>query len=476
MSIVSFLPDVVVYGVGGGLFLCICGISCFHFSKRCFSTERRAIIDAKYQMKVEVLIVEKVVEEEKFDPGPPRELTRRELKKQRERERGREKSATAGTVDGGSPSRQAKDTEMDKEGKEGKGTWSSWLKWSGKDAKITGEQTFVAVNSTSGDIQSVAKGDIEEGTPEIGIDDEEKERRRKAEKKARKEEKKRAALATAQEEDTLDKIEKIEKAAADEKAQHEAVTSELKKSSSKHHEAVAKREARRQKIKDEEEKKAAQEMMQKFLDEETPEQRQARHEMERREKMDKEEKRLAALEVQRQNALKDSMLLHFGKRRSTVLTAPSIHRGSPKADPSTISLFDIDPRAKGRQIAEKRLEERMDLKMELVEEGQMDCVTLNSGPPITLIPEGKRVVPLIPELKAEVLQHRRIMIWMEENKSKGWYLGIVSGATKRPGYDFTVKFDKAETASIDIDGIKSCKMTANGEHGYGKAWVLLEDG
>ena len=117
----------------------------------------------------------------------------------------------------------------------------------------------------------------------------------------------------------------------------------------------------------------------------------------------------------------------------------------------------------------------MDLKMELVEEGLMDCVTMNSGPPSTIIPKGKRVAPLIPELKEEVLKHRRIMIWMEENKSKGWFPGVVSGATKRKGYDFTVKFDKAETASIDIDGIKSCKMTANGEHGYGRSWAILED-
>ena len=84
------------------------------------------------------------------------------------------------------------------------------------------------------------------------------------------------------------------------------------------------------------------------------------------------------------------------------------------------------------------------------------------------------MAPLIPELKEEVLKHRRIMIWME-NKSKGWFPGVVSGATKRKGYDFTVKFDKAETASIDIDGIKSCKMTANGEHGYGRSWAILED-
>ena len=50
----------------------------------------------------------------------------------------------------------------------------------------------------------------------------------------------------------------------------------------------------------------------------------------------------------------------------------------------------------------------------------------------------------------------------------------MGGATRRPGYNFTIKFDKQETASIDIDGIKSCMMYMKGENAYGRSWVLLK--
>ena len=279
-SYVSFLPDIVVYGVGGGLGACLCGISCYFFFTRCFLVERRAIIDSKHHMPVEVLIIEKVVEEVKYDSGPPRELTRRELKKQREREqekaaKERERLATAG-----GRRRDLRSPTKDGEGK--RGGWFSWFYVSRKDAKIAGEEQEPIVTALENVAivgePSAAGGvdfDIEEGLAEKPAaarkrefwtpEEEEEERIRKADKKAQKEAKKRAALEAAKEEEELNSIDKAEKAAEDEKQQIER----LKASSSKHHEAVAKREARRQKIKDDEEKAAAEAMLQKFLEEET---------------------------------------------------------------------------------------------------------------------------------------------------------------------------------------------------------------
>lgn len=175
--------------------------------------------------------------------------------------------------------------------------------------------------------------------------------------------------------------------------------SEVQKSSSskKAHEAVANREARRQKIREAEEKKAKEEAYEKFLEEETPEQRHARLEMEKRDKMDKEEKRRHAQELKRQHSLRDSLLIMFGQRRSDALVAPHLHSSNkPKLDTATVSLFDVDAGSKGRHIVEKRLEQRMDRKLEIVEDGDADVVTKNSGPPLVEIPEGKIMVESIP--------------------------------------------------------------------------------
>ena len=209
--LISFLPDMVVYGVFGALIFCFCGITFYYLFRRFFVLERRAIIDAKRHMKVEVLIVEKVVEEEKFDPGPPRELTRRELKKQRERER--EKTATAGTAGSGSPTRQLEDSHDTKtlKDEEGKSGWISWFIGNRKDTKIAGEQSFVALNSASTDTLSMTMTDIELDKSGISAEEleEERKQKQKAERKERKEEKKRAALAALQEEETLKLTEKV---------------------------------------------------------------------------------------------------------------------------------------------------------------------------------------------------------------------------------------------------------------------------
>jgi hypothetical protein len=83
------------------------------------------------------------------------------------------------------------------------------------------------------------------------------------------------------------------------------------------------------------------------------------------------------------------------------------------------------------------------------------------------------MVERIPELTLKSLQQERVMVYFDEGRSKGWFIGTVSGLTKRPACNFTVKFDKAETATIDIDGIISCALDSSGDYAYGRHWVLL---
>lgn len=478
MSTIFGLDSTLVIVIVGAVVSVIgCSVGIYYFLTRCFSLHRRAIV--RKHLPVDVIIVEKVEEEVKVDPGPPRELTRRELKKLREREREQKsRGATAETgtnSESGSPERGGTASSSHTAG----GGISSLFSCFGgkKDVAADGESDrgdrshspipflydLEAGDSVIAgfDIQVTNFGDDDVGEGGDG---------KKKKKKKKKEQKEEAELSAMEE-----GISEVEKEAAIDEDENKGKV-EGSKSSKKAHEAVANREARRQKIREAEEKRASEEAYEKFLQEETPEQRQARLDMEKRDKMDKEEKRRHAQELKRQHSLRDSLLIMFGQRRSDAVVAPQLH-SSPKKklDPSSVSLFDVDVGSKGRQIVERRLEQRMDQKLEIIEDGDSDVVTRNSGPPFVDIPEGKLMVQTIPELTLARLQHQRIMVYFDEGRSKGWFLGTVSGLTKRPACNFTVKFDKAETASIDIDGIISCALDCSGEYAYGYHWVLLED-
>ena len=40
-------------------------------------------------------------------------------------------------------------------------------------------------------------------------------------------------------------------------------------------------------------------------------------------------------------------------------------------------------------------------------------------------------------------------------------------------FNFSVKYDKADTGSIDVDGIKAASLVMEGEMAYGRGWVVL---
>ena len=42
-----------------------------------------------------------------------------------------------------------------------------------------------------------------------------------------------------------------------------------------------------------------------------------------------------------------------------------------------------------------------------------------------------------------------------------------------PRYNFSVKYVKADTGTIEVDGIKAASLDMKGEMAYGKGWVVL---
>ena len=112
-------------------------------------------------------------------------------------------------------------------------------------------------------------------------------------------------------------------------------------------------------------------------------------------------------------------------------------------------------------------------KQAAIQAGQHDVVLDNAGPSAAILPPGWLADPLMPlPLHIDQINHRRCMVVFNEPKAKGWFFGTVSGISRRKGYNYSVKFDKSETASIEIDGIKSVIFSDSGEFAYGKGWVL----
>ena len=51
-----------------------------------------------------------------------------------------------------------------------------------------------------------------------------------------------------------------------------------------------------------------------------------------------------------------------------------------------------------------------------------------------MLPIGMMPEPLAPALTLEAIDHRRVMVLFNEPKAVGWFLGTISGVSRRPGY------------------------------------------
>jgi len=263
------------------------------------------------------------------------------------------------------------------------------------------------------------------------------------------------------------------------------ITSERSK---KAKEIIAKKEQRKNdKLKSEldakekEEKRIADEKYKAMLAAESHEQKLARKKA-HQEKLEREQKeREEEFERKRLAHVNEGLAIAFQKRREGAKMTHSFNNSNNiiidelPGNSGALSLFDIDHDENLRNIVDKRLEKRFLNKSEYIANGGIDVVLENSGPPITILPKGYVVDPLmpLPPIELEDIYHRRCMVVFNEPKATGWFPGLVNGVSKRSGYNFTVKFDRMETHSIDIDGIKSCALDVEGPLAYNKGWCLL---
>ena len=158
------------------------------------------------------------------------------------------------------------------------------------------------------------------------------------------------------------------------------------------------------------------------------------------------------------------------------LVTPQVSRRHEFPDAETSqSLFDTDVDGRRKEVVVRRLQQRLAWREARMRAGEEDVVLKNSGPPEGIVPAGFCMAPVAPpELKLEALYHRRVMVQWNEDKARGWFLGIVCSTTTRPGFNFGVKYDKAETHNIEVDGIKTTMLGMEGAFAYGLHWVLLD--
>ena len=126
-------------------------------------------------------------------------------------------------------------------------------------------------------------------------------------------------------------------------------------------------------------------------------------------------------------------------------------------------------------IIRNRKMKRDSFKKSLIFRGGVDVVALNSGPPKELIPEGFKLSEEMPQLTPEYLLYKNVMyLWEGPHvKAKGWFLGIINGASRVRGCNFNIKYDRVETKNIYVDGVKNVSLDLCGENAYGRRWVIV---
>lgn len=130
---------------------------------------------------------------------------------------------------------------------------------------------------------------------------------------------------------------------------------------------------------------------------------------------------------------------------------------------------------KKKQILERKHAQRQEERKDALERGEVDIIKINAGPVGNEIPPGYTVVEFIPDLDPKRVVYKRILYkWVGEGKRpSGWFIGTVVGTSGQRGYNFNIKYDRAETKSIWIDGVQPVLLLLEGEAAYGRKWVLL---
>jgi hypothetical protein len=166
---------------------------------------------------------------------------------------------------------------------------------------------------------------------------------------------------------------------------------------------------------------------------------------------------------------------------------PDIENGQPRREDSEDSSEEEDAlywwkfehgAKKRNEIIESRQARRRSRHDESLARGEIDHVTINSGPPPSSIPHDFCIAMAIPDMSRlsneddGAAPARRILYWW---KDTDWFSGAIIGRYKGEEATYRVKFDRTETVSgIIFNGVRKVRLTENGEDGYFRRWVLLE--
>ncbi len=150
-----------------------------------------------------------------------------------------------------------------------------------------------------------------------------------------------------------------------------------------------------------------------------------------------------------------------------------------KVEENTLSILDLETikEEKIRSILDLKRSQREEIIKERLARGEVDTLKLNGGPSSDQVPAGYTVVEFIPDYSPERIVYKRILyLWETEKKyrPKGWFIGTIVGTSVQKGYNFNIKYDRAETKSIWIDGMQPVLLTFEGDSAYGRRWVIVE--
>lgn len=151
--------------------------------------------------------------------------------------------------------------------------------------------------------------------------------------------------------------------------------------------------------------------------------------------------------------------------------------GSSLASDHVKSIFDVNKSDQIKRNALKftRKSARADKRNKFIAAGGLDVVALNSDPPSKLLPDGYEVSPVVPNITPEVLVYRKIMyLWEGNPQAEGWFPGLICSTSRTAGCNFNIKYDRAQTKNLFVDGIQNVSLSLEGMNAYGRRWVILK--
>lgn len=178
-------------------------------------------------------------------------------------------------------------------------------------------------------------------------------------------------------------------------------------------------------------------------------------------------------------------MIKIERRRSSLLLRQSIS-GLTSAQMATHNEDDfehdicesiLDNKGKYDNNQVSIIQKRKNLRRELqAYQGDVNKIAVNAGPTPDLIPPGCKVVDAIDNLFPETLLLQRVMYLFEELSPRpgGWFIGMIISTSQTAACNYCLKFDRAITGSLFVDGMISVMLALEGTEAYGRRWVIIQ--